>query len=83
MREGLKSPSSYQLGEAALGPHLADQWPLPLALAVWKRGREASYTCTELTAHAKTNLEVIERFLPVRFSTSGAGSHGRVLARPA
>lgn len=29
-----------------------------LRLAVWKRQREAAYTCTELTAHAKTNFEV-------------------------
>lgn len=73
--------SAYQSSEAALGPHLADQWALPLALAVWQRGGAASYTCTELTPHARTNFEVIERFLPVRFSTEGAESAWRVEVR--
>jgi RNA 3'-terminal phosphate cyclase (ATP) len=61
---------SYQLSEAAVGEHLADQWALPLALAIWKRQRAASYTCTTLTAHATTNFEVVARFLPVRFSAA-------------
>lgn len=59
---------SYQGSDAALGPHLADQWALPLALAVWQREGVAAYTCTELTPHATTNFDVIERFLPVKFS---------------
>ncbi len=82
-RDLVREVRAYQVGEAALGPHLADQWALPLALAVWKRRCEASYTCTELTPHARTNFEVIERFLPVRFSTLGSGSGWTVLAKPA
>ncbi len=74
---------AYQGSEAALGPHLADQWALPLALAVWQRGGSASYTCTELTPHAKTNFEVIERFLPVRFSTASNGRCWQVLVQAA
>lgn len=73
---------AYQLSDAALGPQLADQWALPLALAVWKRQSEATYTCTELTPHAKTNFEVIERFLPVRFSTSATGNGWNTLVKP-
>jgi RNA 3'-terminal phosphate cyclase (ATP) len=73
---------SYQVSEAALGPHLADQWALPLALAACQRGRHASYTCTELTAHAKTNFEVIERFLPVKFRTSASGNGWQVVVGP-
>lgn len=72
----------YQASTAALGPHLADQWALPLALAVWKRQREAVYTCSELTPHAKTNFEVIERFLSVRFSVSKADAVWQVIVRP-
>ena len=60
---------AYEASKAALGPHLADQWALPLALAVWRNGGEAAYTCTELTEHATTNFDVIARFLPVRFET--------------
>lgn len=82
-RDLVREVRAYQVGEAALGPHLADQWALPLALAVWKRQCEAAYTCTELTPHARTNFEVIERFLPVRFSTLGPGSGWTVLAKPA
>jgi len=73
----------YQADEGALGPHLADQWALPLALAVWQRQRAASYSCTELTLHATTNFETIERFLPVKFTTLAAGSGWHVGVRPA
>ncbi len=69
----------YQASRAALGPHLTDQWVLPLALAVWRRQRGASYTATELTAHASTNFEVIQRFLPLRIATAKAGDAWRVM----
>ena len=68
----------YESSTAALGPHLADQWALPLALAVWRRGGEAAYTCTELTDHATTNFAMIERFLPVRFETAAIDEGWRV-----
>ncbi|RDI25982.1 RNA 3'-terminal phosphate cyclase (ATP) [Pseudacidovorax intermedius] len=71
-REVVREVRAYQVCHAALGPHLADQWALPLALGLWCRGGVASYTCTELTPHATTNFEVIERFLPVRFSSAAA-----------
>jgi RNA 3'-terminal phosphate cyclase (ATP) len=79
----VRDVQAYEAGAGALGPHLADQWALPLALAVWLRGTAASYTCTELTAHASTNFEVISRFLPVRFTTSAAASGWQVVAEPA
>jgi RNA 3'-terminal phosphate cyclase (ATP) len=82
-RDLVNEVRAYQVSDAALGPHLADQWALPLALAVWQRGREASYTCTALTPHAKTNFEVIQRFLPVTFTTQGSGDSWTVFARPA
>lgn len=81
-REVVSEVRSYLASEAALGPHLADQWALPLALAVWKRRGEASYTCTELTPHATTNFEVIQRFLPVSFMTAGAKPNWTVRVRP-
>ena len=68
----------YDASTAALGPHLADQWALPLALAVWRRGGAAAYTCTELTDHATTNFAMIERFLPVRFETAEVDGSWRV-----
>ena len=66
---------AYLDSDAALGPYLADQWALPLALAVWRRGQPAQYTCTELTAHARS-FGVIGQFLPVRFSAAPLGPAG-------
>ena len=57
---------AYQRSTGALGPHLADQWMLPLALAVWRSGRAASYTCSEVTQHTATNAQTIALGLPVR-----------------
>lgn len=51
---------------------------LPLALAVLARGGEASFTCTQETAHATTNIGVIEKFLPVRFEFDSTGMCPRV-----
>ena len=73
-----KEVRAYEASAAALGPHLADQWALPLALAMWRRGGEAAYTCTELTDHATTNFETIARFLPVRFETQAIDGGWRV-----
>lgn len=53
----------YLLSEAAAGKHLADQLLLPLALA---GGGE--FTTLEPTLHTLTNIEIIQKFLPVRFT---------------
>jgi RNA 3'-terminal phosphate cyclase (ATP) len=74
----VKEVKAYQASEGALGQHLADQWMLPLALAVVERGGAASFTCTELTEHATTNIGVIEQFLPVRFDVEPTSSSHRV-----
>jgi len=81
-RELVREVRAYLKSKAALGPHLADQWALPLALAVWKRQRAAAYTCTELTDHARTNFEVIELFLPVRFTTEAVEHAQKVSLSP-
>ena len=78
---------NYKVSSGALGPHLADQWVLPLALAVHLRQQAASYTCTELTPHALSNFEVIQAFLPVQIDTQteeqlGQQQH-RVSVKPA
>jgi RNA 3'-terminal phosphate cyclase (ATP) len=48
----------YQQSKAPIGPHLADQLLLPMALA-----GVGSFVCTEVTQHTKTNAEIIQRFL--------------------
>lgn len=69
---------AYQASEGALGQHLADQWMVPLALAVVARGAPAAFTCTAITEHARTNMGVIERFLPVAFEVENRGSFAYV-----
>jgi RNA 3'-terminal phosphate cyclase (ATP) len=46
-----------------VGPHLADQLLLPMALA-----GGGTFRTVEPTMHTRTNAEVIGRFLPVRFT---------------
>ncbi|WAC74127.1 RNA 3'-terminal phosphate cyclase [Roseateles sp. SL47] len=78
----VKELTDYQRLPGALGPHLTDQWVLPLALAVWKRGRAASYTATELTQHATTNFDTIQRFLPVGITTEQTDAGWKVTVSP-
>jgi len=54
--------AKYLRSTAAVCPHLADQLLLPIALA-----GGGSYTAVDLDSHARTNIEVIGRFLPIRF----------------
>ncbi|MEK7773749.1 MAG: RNA 3'-terminal phosphate cyclase, partial [Deltaproteobacteria bacterium] len=66
---------SYVNRTGALDPHLSDQVTQCMALA---KGR-SSFTTTEVTPHLLTNIYVIERFLPVRFSVRGnMGGEGAV-----
>lgn len=62
----LREVRAHQGSTAAVGPHLADQLALPGALAVHRSGQAMAYSCSEATEHLRTNLAVIERFLPVR-----------------
>ncbi len=78
----VKDLNDYLRQPGAVGPHLADQWMLPLALAVWKTGMAASYTATELTLHATTNAETIEKFLPVSITTERTDAGWCVTVQP-
>jgi RNA 3'-terminal phosphate cyclase (ATP) len=62
----LKEVKAYQAHTAPVGPHLADQLMIPMALAA-VQGRKSQYVATELTEHTRTNAQVIEKFLPVVF----------------
>lgn len=65
-----KEVSAYMESQAPVGPHLADQLALPMALAVQASGKPGAYAASEMTEHAWTNLDVIRRFLPVKISVS-------------
>jgi RNA 3'-terminal phosphate cyclase (ATP) len=64
----VKELRAFQKSEAAVGPHLADQLALLLALAAWQGQKACAFSCSEVTEHTRTNCAVIERFLPVRFA---------------
>ena len=64
---------TYQLCTAPVGPHLADQLMIPMALA-----NEGQFVTTDITEHTRTNARVIEAFLPVKFLIEGGDSNYRV-----
>lgn len=53
---------AYQRGQGVVDEHLADQLVLPMALA---GGGE--FVASAATDHLRTNMQVIEKFLPVEF----------------
>ena len=62
--EAVKEARAYLVSSAAAGEHLADQLLLPFALA-----GGGVFTATRLNRHARTNMQVISTFLPVKFVT--------------
>jgi RNA 3'-terminal phosphate cyclase (ATP) len=72
----LRQVKAYEAGMAAAGPYLADQLALPWALAVHQSGQAAAYSCSEITEHTRTNLDVIQRFLPVVAEVTRDGARG-------
>jgi RNA 3'-terminal phosphate cyclase (ATP) len=61
---------SYLQHGAPVGEHLADQILLPLALA-----GGGAFETGPMSLHTKTNIDVIQRFLPVRIQTE-VGENG-------
>lgn len=55
----------FYASEAAVDEHLADQILIPMALA-----GSGSFTTTEPSLHTTTNLQVIDKFLPVKSAVS-------------
>lgn len=55
----------YLVSDVPVGPHLADQLLLPLAV-----GAGGSFVTITPTLHTKTNIDVIQRFLNVDISTT-------------
>jgi len=58
----------YLQAEVPVGPHLADQLILPLAIAA-AHGETSSFRTLPLTGHSVTHLEIVQRFLPVQLTT--------------
>jgi RNA 3'-terminal phosphate cyclase (ATP) len=71
----VKEIRAYQQSSAPVGPHMADQLMIPAALVAAGMGGDSAsseYWATELTEHTKTNAQIIEAFLPVRFELEAA-----------
>lgn len=64
----------YLATEAPVGPYLADQLVVPLAMA----GGEV--VVSEVTRHCRTQLELVPRFLEVEFAVESAGERARRIA---
>ena len=62
-KAALGEARAYLASGAAVGEHLADQLLLPMALA-----GGGSFTAACVSQHARTNAEVIARFLPVQIN---------------
>lgn len=59
----------YLAATAPVGQYLADQLLLPLALA-----GAGTFRALKISRHARTNMEIIAQFLPVRFEVRGQAS---------
>ena len=70
-----KELREHLAAEAPVGPHLADQLLIPLALA-----GSGSFRSHALTGHTMTNMDIVGRFLPVKFNMSEEADGTRVVA---
>lgn len=70
-REAVRSASRYLKSDVPIGPHLADQLLLPLALA-----GGGSFVTTEPSRHTTTNIDLIERFIPLQINCARATDAG-------
>jgi len=61
--EAIEEAKAFLASDASVGPHLADQLLIPMALA-----GGGSFHAQLLTDHAKTNMSVIKEFLDVEFN---------------
>ena len=71
-KHAIQAAREYIRSGAAVGEHLADQIMLPMALA--GSGR---FTLSHVSKHARTNAEIIAKFLPVEISFESNGECNR------
>ncbi|MCA3003973.1 MAG: RNA 3'-terminal phosphate cyclase [Planctomycetaceae bacterium] len=57
---------AYLNSGVPVGPHLADQLLLPLALLAHRGAGPSAFVTGQLTEHTRTNMDVINTMLPVR-----------------
>jgi RNA 3'-terminal phosphate cyclase (ATP) len=59
---------AYLASTAPVGPHLADQLLLPLAVAA-SRGHTCRFRTLPLTQHSLTHIDIVQRFLDLQIET--------------
>lgn len=65
---------AYLASSGAACEHLADQLLIPMAMS-----GSGSFTTVRVSEHARTNMEVIARFLQVRFAVEGSNGVSRIV----
>lgn len=77
--ELVKKVEEYMSGPGCVDAYLPDQLLIPLSFA----NGQSSIQTPKITLHLMTNAEIIEQFLPVRFSIEGdMGKPGKVIISP-
>ncbi len=71
-RQVAKGVSEYLAGTAPVGPYLADQLLLPMAV-----GGGGRYETFFLSKHTETNIEVIKKFLDVSIAVTPGSKNGQ------
>ncbi|HEY4261663.1 MAG TPA: RNA 3'-terminal phosphate cyclase [Schlesneria sp.] len=74
----------YLNTDVPVGPHLADQLILPMALSAWQTGtpdhrRQGSFRTVSLTDHSKTQIAVVQAFLATSIVIEEEGQGDRVV----
>jgi len=64
----------YLKAGVPVGAHLADQWMLPLGISAHHGGGGGAFRTLDLTQHAATHIDILQRFLDV---TIDVEKHGR------
>ncbi|MEZ6093519.1 MAG: RNA 3'-terminal phosphate cyclase [Pirellulaceae bacterium] len=59
----------YMRQSGALDEFLTDQWLLPISLAASKTGMPYQFSCVPLSSHSTTQMDIIQRFLHIKFET--------------
>lgn len=70
VEEAVREAGEYRNGGVPVGPHLADQLLVPMAL-----GMGGVFRTMPLTTHARTNIETIGRFLDSSIESSALKDH--------
>lgn len=71
VERAMRTMRAYLAADVPVGEHLADQLMIPFALAGGGR-----YRTLALSGHATTNLQVIQRFLPIAIEVAPATGGG-------